>query len=94
MTPLESLLTFQGDVVSETILSDRNGASLEPLQKVLAFEQNRRRPQKQPEDLSLGLIVSVFLLKWESSGRRLDPVENMQRQTLSKTDKLTHTHPT
>lgn len=31
--PLESLLTFQGDVVSKGILSDRTGVSQEPMQK-------------------------------------------------------------
>lgn len=32
--PLESLLTFQGDVVSKGILSGRTGLSQEPLQSV------------------------------------------------------------
>lgn len=46
---------------------------------MLAFEQ------KQPEDLRLGLRVSVFLLRWGSSGRRHDPVKNTQAD-------LTHAH--
>lgn len=83
--PLESLLTFQGDVVSKGVLSDRTGVSQEPMQRVLAFEQ------KYPEDLRLGLIiVSVFSLRWESSGRRPDPVRNMQTDT--EQDRQTYTH--
>lgn len=83
--PLESLLTFQGDVVSKGILSDQTGVSQEPMQRVLAFEQ------KYPEDLSLSLIiVAVFLLRWESSGRRHDPEKNMQTDT--EQDRQTYTH--
>ena len=51
--------------------------------------QSKRRPQKQPEDLRLGRIVSVFLLKW------LDPVENMQTETEQDRRRVharTHTH--
>lgn len=50
--PLESLLTFQGDVVSKGILSGRTGLSQEPLQSVGLWAETARGSKTGPESLS------------------------------------------